>query len=121
MLELLDNLPDKVIGVRASGWVSAGDYTNVLAPAVDATVARHGKVRVVYQIGPDFAGFTPGAMWDDMKVGLSHFRAWEKIAVVTDVAWVAGTMQFFFFALPFPTRVFPLAELQQAVDWAAGD
>lgn len=121
MLELLDNLPDNVVGVRASGWVSAHDYTSVLIPAVDAAIARHAKVRVLYQVGPEFLGFTPGAVWDDMKLGLSHYRDWEKVAVVTDVTWIAMAMQAFFFAMPCPTKVFSVAEQSQAVDWLVED
>ena len=41
------------------------------------------------KLGPDFLGFTAAAMWDDAKIGLAHWNAWERVAVVTDVPWVA--------------------------------
>ena len=121
MLELISDLPDNVVGVRASGWVGAEDYSKVLTPATEAAISRHGKVRVLYEIGPDFLGYTPGAMWDDMRLGLSHMRAWERIAVVTDNDWIAGAMRMFLFAMPFPSKVFKLAEMPQALEWIVAD
>lgn len=117
MLELIADLPGRVVGVRASGWVGANDYASVLTPAAEAAIARHGKVRVLYEIGPDFQGFTPGAMWDDMRLGLSHLQAWQRVAVVTDNEWVAGSMRMFLFMMPFPGKVFKLAEMPEALAW----
>lgn len=121
MLERIPDLPDNVVGVRATGWVEARDYTEVLVPAAEAAIARHGKVRLLYQTGPGFVGFTPGAMWDDMKLGLSHLHAWERVAVVTDVVWIAGATRFMLFAMPCPVKVFGAAQLGEAEAWLVGD
>jgi hypothetical protein len=69
---LLPDLPDKVVGIIASGQVTASDYENVVIPAIESTIETHGSVRIFYQLGPAFTGFTSGAMWDDMKLGISH-------------------------------------------------
>ncbi len=121
MLEIIANLPDRVLGVRASGWVGADDYATVLTPAVEAAIARHGKLRVPYRIGAYFHGFTPGATWDDMRLGWSHLHAWERVAVVTDNAWIAGTLRLLLFALPVPAKLFALAESALARDWLLSD
>ena len=39
MLQLMPDLPDRVLGVVASGEVSASDYETVLVPAVEAAQA----------------------------------------------------------------------------------
>jgi hypothetical protein len=70
MLELISDLPDDVVGIRASGQVTAEDYESVLVPAIAARLARRDRVRVLYYLGPDFTGFTSGAVWDDIKLGL---------------------------------------------------
>ncbi len=119
MMELLTNLPDNTIGVAASGHVSATDYETVLVPAVEAALKRHDKVRLLYALGADFTGFTPGAMWDDMKLGLAHFRAWERVAFVTDVGWVANAISMFRFVMPCPVRVFPAKDRAAAEAWIA--
>ena len=114
MLELISDLPDTVVGIRASGQVTAEDYESVLMPAIDARLAQRDRVRVLYHLGADFTGFTSGAMWDDIKLGLGHLKAWEKLAVVTDVGWVAHAVRLFGIAMPCPVKVFPNAEFAAA-------
>ena len=119
MIALLPNLPDHIVGVTASGKINAADYETVLIPAVDAALKKHDRIRLLYQLGPQFAGFTPGAMWDDMRVGIAHLLKWERIAVVTDHDWVASAWRMFAFAIPCPVKIFSNSELQKAEDWIA--
>jgi hypothetical protein len=110
MIELSSNLPDNVVAIAASGHVSAFDYETVLMPAVEAALNKHGKARLLYVLGSEFTGFTPGAMWEDAKLGIAHFTAWEKIAVVTDVTWIANAASMFRFVMPCPVQVFPIRD-----------
>lgn len=34
-------------------------------------------------------------MWEDTKVGLSHFASCERIAIVTEFEWLRVTMKVF--------------------------
>lgn len=117
MIKLIPNLPGNTVGISASGNVSAADYETVLVPAVEAALARHKKARLLYELEKDFTGFTAGAMWDDMKLGLAHFAAWEKVAVVTDVGWVAHAASMFRFVMPCPLRVFASQDRAAAESW----
>jgi hypothetical protein len=117
MITLMPDMPGNTIGVVASGEVTASDYETVLMPAVEVGIKEHGRVRVLYQIAPDFTGFTAGAMWDDARMGLAHFNAWEKAAVVTDVEWIRGSVTFFRFLMPCPVRVFGNDALAEAREW----
>ncbi len=120
MIELMPNLPDQVVGFSASGQVTASDYETMLIPAIAARLKKHGTVRILYHLGPAFTGFTAGAMWDDAKVGIMHLKAWEKIAVVTDVEWMAKAASLFSFVIPCPVKVFPNSQLAAAEAWIAG-
>jgi hypothetical protein len=117
MIKLLPNLPSKVVGIVASGRVTAGDYESVVFPAIESKVKEHAKIRILYQIGPEFSGFTAGAMWDDAKVGLAHLSAWEKIAVVTDVDWIRAAVGIFRFVIPCPVKMFSNGQFAEARDW----
>lgn len=117
MIELLSNLPDNTVGIAASGHVSVPDYETVLVPAVKAALKKHDKVRLLYQLSSDFTGFAPGAMWEDMKLGLAHLTAWERVAVVTDVSWVANATSMFAFVMPCPVRVFSIKDRAKAEAW----
>jgi len=117
MIEKIKGLPAHVLGFNAKGKVTAEDYEKVLIPAVEKELKENKKVRFLYHIGKDFDSFEAGAMWDDAKVGLSHYSAWEKVAVVTDVEWLRVTMKVFGFAMPGHVRVFGNEELSEAVKW----
>lgn len=119
MMKLLDHLPENVVGIAASGQVDANDYESILMPAIETALQRHDRIRVLYQLGPDFIGFTTGAMWDDAKVGLAHWKAWERVAVVTDVPWVAHATRMFKFMMPSVVRIFSLNEQADAEKWVA--
>jgi len=119
MMKLLTHLPDFVVGVSAAGQIDATDYETVLIPAIDSALQRHKRIRVLYQLTPAFEGFTAGAVWDDSKLGLAHLKAWERIAVVTDVPWVANAARMFAFLLPGLVKVFSNAEQSDAEKWIA--
>jgi hypothetical protein len=117
MLDLIPDLPEGVIGFSASGQVSAGDYARVLIPAVEMQLKQRPRLRLLYHLGPAFTGFTAGAMWDDVKVGLKHLGSWERIALVTDVEWLRKSVPFVAFAIPGEVRLFGNTERGQAIAW----
>ena len=86
-------------------------------PAVERALKTHDKLRLYYEIDPEFTGIEPGAMWEDFKVGMEHFLRWERIAVVTDVEWIAHSIRAFGFMMPAAVRVFPLNEAAEARAW----
>jgi len=117
MLEILKDMPDNVVGVRASGQISGKDYDDVLIPAVESSLKRHGKIRVLYQLSPDFSGFTGEAMFDDAKLGLRHLNSFEKIAVISDVDWISRIVRFFSLMIPCPVKVFGNKDAPRAKAW----
>jgi hypothetical protein len=119
MIKILPSNSEHVVMVSASGRVDATDYEEVLMPAIEQALAKSKKVRLLYQLGSDFDSLTAGAMWDDMKLGLGHLTAWEKVAVVTDIGWIATAANLFKFAMPCPVRVFANNELSLAQSWIA--
>jgi hypothetical protein len=119
MIERLTGLPENVIGFCAHGKVTGADYEQHVVPAVEEVLARHDKIRILYQLGDDFESFDAGALWEDTKVGLGHFAAWERIALVTDLDWMRTTAKAMGFLMPGEVRVFTNAELDAARGWLA--
>jgi hypothetical protein len=117
MIHVMANLPDHVLGLSAEGEVTGGDYEETLIPAVEERIQRHGKVRILYHLGPAFTGYTAAAIWDDARLGLTHRRDFEKIAVVTDADWCRYAVRLFAPLIPCPVRLFANAELAAATDW----
>ena len=94
MIEHLSNFPVDVLAFLCKGRVTKADYDSVLVPVV---VEALEKVRLYYETSTDFEGIDPGAMWEDFKVGVEHLTRWERVAVVTDLDWIARSMRFFNF------------------------
>ena len=107
MIEQLNSFPDNVLAFVCKGHVTKGDYDAVVVPAVMNLLKRQDKIRLYYETAADFAGYDPGTIWEDFKVGMEHLTRWERSAVVTDVEWIKQTVRFFSFLMPGAMRVFP--------------
>ena len=119
MLTVIPDLPAGVVGVEAEGQVTAGDYEQVLVPAVDAArkATPEGKVRMLYVLGSDFPGYTTGAAWEDAKLGLGQIRAWERIAIVSDADWLRRAVHGLGWMMPGEVQVFGMDERDAARTW----
>jgi len=120
MIAAIEGAPAGVLAFKAVGKVAAGDYEDILKPAVEQGIAEHGKVRMVFELGPEFDGYTPGAAWEDAKLWAPHLTAWERCAVVTSHTMMADAIRAFGMIMPGEIKVFPVSELEQAMAWAAG-
>jgi hypothetical protein len=116
MIVALQTFPKDVVGVLCSGRVTKHEYDSVLIPAVEKALQTERRVRLYYETTPDFT-IDPGAVWEDFRFGVEHFRRWERIAVVTDVDWLRHTIRAFSFLWPARLRVFPGAEVELARAW----
>jgi stage II sporulation SpoAA-like protein len=119
MIEQIPNLPAGTLGFRATGTVTAADYESVLVPDIEAAFAINRKLRLLYHVAPGFDSFEVGAMWDDAKLGLRHFSGWDRVALVTDVAWLRGLAGAMRMLLPGELRLFANADLDEATAWIA--
>ena len=62
MIKAITELPNGVIGLEASGQVTATDYEDVVIPLGEETIKTMGKVSLLYHTGPDWTGFTAKAI-----------------------------------------------------------
>ena len=116
MFKIIEGLPPDVMAIEASGKVTHVDYRDTLIPRAEAMIAK-GPVRLLYVVGEDFTGFEPEALWDDSVFGLKHWHDFNRIAVVTDHAWLSATVQMFKPFFHGEVRVFRSAELPAAKGW----
>lgn len=121
MLERTSGTNANVLHFQAIGKVTGDDYEQILIPALENALKAHGKIRFVYELGPQFEGFTGRALWDDAKVGLHHWRGFERTAIITDIDWIKHGVRLFEFVMPGPVRVFPSAERESALSWISED
>jgi hypothetical protein len=117
MLERLKDLPAGIDGLCASGTLSAEDYERVMVPVLEDARREGRRVRLLYQFAPEFSGFTPGAAWEDARVGLRYLRLFDGCAIVGDIAWIRDASRLAGLFMPCPVRTFPNSERASAVAW----
>ena len=115
MIEIIKELPDNVVGILARGRVTKDECNDVLRPAMEVSLKRHGRIRLYYEIGCRF----PGAGWDDLEIAIDHLPQWERVAVVTDTGWVRHTVNALRFLIASEVRVFTTRESAEGRAWIA--
>jgi SpoIIAA-like len=123
MIEPIDDMPPGTLGWRVTGKLSRSDYTEVAIPPLREAIERGEKVRLLYQIGPDFKGLEASAIWEEIKadlgLGVRHLSSWERTAIVSDEEWLKHLMGLFGWMMPGEMRAFGLEELEAAKSWLA--
>jgi hypothetical protein len=119
MLKLINDLPENVLGVSASGKITGAEYEAILIPALDEKLKTNKKLRMLYQLGNDFTGFDLGAMYDDAKIGLKHMSVWDRIALVSDHEMINSFAKFFDHLMACELRIYKNDELDKAKEWVS--
>ncbi len=105
----------KVLEVEAMNKLTADDYKRFV-PEFDRLLKLHGKLRVLFEM-KDFHGWEAGALWQDIKFDISHFKDIERLAIVGEKKWEKEMSEF---CKPFTTakiRYFDHNEAEQARSW----
>jgi hypothetical protein len=119
LIQLIEGLPDGVVGIEAVGQVEAADYDAVAAPAVKQALERHPKIRLIHVLDDRFTGYTAGGAWQDAVLGLAHPRSFDRIAVVTDSESIRRLATIAGWSIPGELQLFSNREREQAQAWAS--
>jgi hypothetical protein len=114
-VELHESDEGKVLTIKAEGKLTKEDY-ETFVPKVEQLIQRFGKVRILFEM-KDFHGWKAGAIWQDIKFDIKHFRDIEQLALVGDKKWEKGMSVF---CKPFTTakvKYFDVNEADKAQDW----
>jgi hypothetical protein len=106
---------DGTLEVRVAGKLTKEDYQE-LVPIVDDQIRQFGKLRILFTMH-DFHGWTAGALWEDTKFDLKHWKDIERLAIVGDKRWEQGMAAF---CKPFTTaqiKYFDHSQLDEARAW----
>ena len=117
MLKIINGLPENVLGISAVGKITGIDYETVLIPAIEKKLKENKKIRLLYHLGSSFTGFDLSAMLDDAKLGMKHFSAWGKIALVSDHQLINTFAKFFGYIMHGKIHIFKDVELAEAKSW----
>lgn len=113
----IEGLPNDVVGLDIKGLITSQDYTYTLIPLIAEREKMHEKLKMICILGEYFDGYSPGAMWDDLRFGFSHMTTFSKVALVTDQEWIRSSAKFFGMLMPTEVMVFDLDEFEDAKNW----
>jgi hypothetical protein len=119
MIQLIEGLPDAVVGLEAIGHVESADYEAIAAPAVEHALGRHQKIRLIHVLDDRFTGYSAGGAWQDAMLGLAHPRSFDRVAVVTDSESIRRLVLLAGWSIPGQLRLFPNRERERAETWAS--
>lgn len=137
MIEVMTDLPDRVLGLNASGEVTANDYKTVLVPAIEEKLTKHKKVRLLYVFGDEFTGIAKAGGLNGLMVVAEHFPGWDdfaalsshvrfvrehhkkirRVAIVTADRLVSALPRIASRFLDAEVRAFPVDERDEALLW----
>lgn len=105
----------KLIEVNLSGKLTADDYDKFV-PLTEERIKQYGSIRLLVILN-DFHGWDAGALWDDIKFDVKHFKDIERLAIVGESKWEKGMAVF---CRPFTSaeiKYFDHSEVESARQW----
>ena len=117
VIKPIDGLVDGVVGMRAVGQFTVGDYSAVIEPALDRLATSKAELRLLLYLGPEFTGFGEGA-WGELTDEIMHTH-FHKGAVVTDDGHIRTGLNMLKWVLHGDVRTFHNHEYDKAVHWVA--
>ena len=116
-IQLKEETGGNILTVQVSGKLAKTDYERFV-PEFERLVRERGKLRVLFDM-TGFHGWEAGALWDDIKFDVKHFRDLERLALVGDKKWQHGMASF---CKPFTSatiRYFAHPDDAKAREWLA--
>jgi len=98
MIEIIEGLPDNIMGIIVKGRVTKKDCSDVLLPALEKSLVWHHKLRLYYEIRSRY----PGAAWEEINLGIRH------------------TVQALRLLIPSEIRVFASSQIPEGLAWVTG-
>jgi len=117
MIKVLPESKGNILIVSAVGKLTDQDYKDILIPRLNAIIREHGKARLLLDMGEEFYGWEPVALWDDAHFGLTHRNDFEKMGVVGGPKWVEWGLKIAALAISSEIRSFSPSERSEALRW----
>ena len=110
-IELREEDGGRMLTVRLSEKLHKSDYEQFV-PEVERLIRQHGKLRILMDMH-DFHGWDAGALWEDIKFDLKHFKDIERLAMIGESRWEQAMATF---CQPFTTAKIRYFDHQHADD-----
>lgn len=110
------SLGDKGLELTIDGKLDEDDYRRFV-PMAEQRIRERGELNLVLHV-EDFRGWSPAALWEDLKFDVKHYNNVSRLAVVSDdessAKWMARLSRPFTGA---EVEHFPASEIERAREW----
>lgn len=110
------SLGDKGLELTIDGKLDEDDYRRFV-PMAEQRIRERGELNLVLHV-EDFRGWSPAALWEDLKFDVKHYNDVSRLAVVSDdessAKWMARLSRPFTGA---EVEHFPASEIERAREW----
>lgn len=118
MITQIEDLPQNMVGFRATGEVTQEDFKPVIR-TVENLVEKTGKLNYLLVLDTSPKEFTAGAWLQDGLMGIKNLTKWNRAAIVTDSEPIIQFTDVFSKLMPGEFKGFRKDELQTAIDWTS--
>ncbi len=115
MVTMVQMEDSNALFVDVEGELTKEDY-ELLLPEVEGLIDRFGSIAILVELGQD-ASMSAGAIWEDIKFDVEHYKDVERVAIVGDTRWEKTMAKL---CKPFTkaeVKYFPTHERRQASEW----
>ena len=120
MLQRIPDVPEGIDAFTVVGTLTADDYEHTIEPLLDEARRQDRRLRILLRIGPEFEGFTAGAVWGKTETWRHNpdlLRRIEGYALESDLRWIREWMHLVSLFVSFPLRAFGTDERGEAISW----
>lgn len=117
MIDVKDIGEHGILELTMTPPVTDSDYRDKLMPALDAALTKGDRLRLLAIVEARPSEFTLGAMVQDARTGLKHWRGFDRIALVSDDKVVRAAVGGVSVFMPCPVSTFAMAEVDAARRW----
>ncbi len=114
-IQLQHHEDQNYLELQMTGKLVKEDY-HEFVPVIETVIQQHGPLHILLELH-DFHGWSMGALWEDLKFDLKHFKDIERLAIVGENRWQEGMAKF---CKPFTSatiQYFETSEADEAKSW----
>jgi len=118
MTMTIHELSPGALELTVHGKLRKDDYEHFVHIA-ESQMQAHGKIGILIRLA-DMQGWSPAALWEDIKFDVKHYRDVSRFAIVgedSSKAWMATVSEPFTAA---EVQFYPERELELARNWVQG-
>lgn len=120
MITQLKDIPNTMVGFRATKEVTKEDFDRVVLPAVAELIQRIDELNYLLIVDTPLKNFTIGAWIKDALLGLNNLNKWNRVAIVSDSDSLNGFTNLFSKFVPGEFKGYEPDQLDEAISWVSG-